>query len=98
MHLKLTAFIHLTTRCTFALEGKVISIADGDTLTILTDENQQVKVRLSGIDTPEKNQAFGDKAKQALSHKVFGKAAEVKDHGQDQYRLGYTGHPVTDPL
>ncbi len=43
----------------FGLEGKVISFADGDTLTVLTSDKQQVKIRLSGIDTPEKNQAYG---------------------------------------
>ena len=38
------------------LEGKVVKIADGDTLTILTSSSQQIKVRLAGIDTPEKEQ------------------------------------------
>lgn len=70
----------------FALEGKVIAIADGDTLTILTTEKQQIKIRLAGIDTPERKQAFGTQAKQALSTKVFGKTVRVKDNGQDQYK------------
>jgi endonuclease YncB( thermonuclease family) len=45
----------------WALTGKVITVADGDTITILTPEKSQVKVRLYGIDTPEKGQAFGSK-------------------------------------
>jgi endonuclease YncB( thermonuclease family) len=69
----------------YGLTGKVISIADGDTLTVLTANKQQIKVRLSGIDTPEKAQAYGTKAKQALSTKVYGKVVEVKDHGKDRY-------------
>jgi len=44
------------------LEGKVDSIVDGDTLTVLTADKQRVKVRLSGIDAPERKQAFGTKA------------------------------------
>lgn len=68
------------------LTGKVVSIADGDTLTVLTADKQQVKVRLSGIDTPENNQAYGTKAKQALSSKVFGKTVRVQDNGQDRYK------------
>ena len=54
------------------LTGKVVKIADGDTLTLLVDETQ-VKVRLEGIDTPERGQPFGRKAGQALGKKVFGK-------------------------
>ena len=69
-----------------AFEGKVIAIADGDTLTVLTANKQQIKVRLSGIDPPEKSQAFGMKAKQALSTKVFGKVVRVQDNGQDRYK------------
>jgi micrococcal nuclease len=66
--------------------GKVISIADGDTLTVLTANKQQIKVRLSGIDTPERKQAFGTKAKQALSSKVHGRTVRVKDNGKDRYK------------
>ena len=47
-------------------QGKVVKIADGDTLTLLVD-SEQLKIRLSDIDTPERKQPFGTKAKQALS-------------------------------
>ena len=67
------------------LEGKVIKIADGDTLTLLTSSNQQVKVRLAGIDTPERKQPFGNKAKQALSNLAFQKQALVEIAAKDRY-------------
>ena len=43
-------------------QGKVVHVADGDTITVLKDGNEQVKVRLYGIDCPEKGQAFGTRA------------------------------------
>lgn len=49
--------------------GKVVSVADGDTLGVLVD-NQQYKIRLTEIDTPERSQPFGKRARQALSAKV----------------------------
>ena len=52
----------LIPRVTVAWEGKVVEIADGDTITVLQDR-KQVKIRLYGIDTPEKGQAFGKAAK-----------------------------------
>ncbi len=57
-------------------EGRVVKIADGDTLTLLV-KNQQLRIRLSEIDTPERKQPFGTKAKQALSDLAFGKQARV---------------------
>ncbi len=51
-------------------EGKVVKIADGDTLTLLVD-SKQLKIRLSDIDTPERKQPFGTRAKQALSELAF---------------------------
>jgi endonuclease YncB( thermonuclease family) len=66
------------------LTGKVVGIADGDTLTLLVDKTQ-IKVRLEGIDTPERGQPFGRKAGQALAKKVFGKAVQVDDFGKDRY-------------
>ncbi len=66
-------------------EGKVVKIADGDTLTLLVD-SQQHKIRLSDIDTPERKQPFGTKAKQALSTLAFGKEARVVELTVDRYR------------
>lgn len=67
------------------LTGKVVSIADGDTLTILTDSREQVKIRLAGIDTPEKAQPFGTKAKQALAALTFNKQVRVDVETKDKY-------------
>lgn len=53
------------------LTGKVVKIADGDTFTLLVDEHDQVKVRLDGIDAPEKGQPFGNRAKEYLSSMIW---------------------------
>ena len=63
------------------LYGKVVGVTDGDTLTLLVKKTRY-KIRLAGIDAPESGQAFGAKAKQALSSKVFGKTAAGKDYGK----------------
>lgn len=65
--------------------GKVIAVSDGDTLTILTAEKQQVKVRLGEIDTPESGQPYGARAKQALSDLVFGKVVRLVVQDTDRY-------------
>ncbi len=66
------------------LTGKVVSIADGDTVTILTN-NKQTKIRLAEIDTPEKNQPYGKKAKKALSDFIFGKTVRIEIETIDRY-------------
>ena len=66
--------------------GKVVGVSDGDTITVLAAGNKQFKIRLLAIDTPESGQAFGDKAKQALSKKVFGQFVQVHWTKQDQYK------------
>ena len=71
--------------CSAELYGPVVSISDGDTLTLLTAENKQLKVRLGSIDAPEKNQPYGNAARQALASKVFQKAISVKTHTTDRY-------------
>jgi len=56
------------------LTGQVVGITDGDTLTLLVDR-QQYKVRISGIDAPEKRQAWGEKSKTNLSRLAFNQEA-----------------------
>ncbi|NVM62399.1 endonuclease YncB(thermonuclease family) [Mucilaginibacter sp. SG538B] len=67
---------------------KVVKIKDGDTLDLLTGDNQQVTVRLAEIDCPEKSQAFGQAAKKFTSDLCFGK--EVKLIGNEHDRYGRT--------
>src|SRR5262245_262321 len=58
------------------LAGRVVGISDGDTLTVLV-EKRQVKVRINGIDAPEKEQAFAEQSKQNLSRMAFQKDARL---------------------
>jgi micrococcal nuclease len=64
--------------------GKVVAIADGDTLSVLRD-GKAVKIRLHGIDTPEKAQAFGTRARQFASDLVFGQTVTVRVRDVDRY-------------
>ena len=66
------------------LTGKVVGVADGDTLTLRVAGNQQVKVRLAGMDAPESRQPYGQKAKQALSDLAYGQEARIAGTGPDQ--------------
>lgn len=64
--------------------GKVVKVADGDTITVLHG-SEQIKIRLAGIDAPEKAQPFGNVAKQSVSEMVFGKEVRVVEQGRDRY-------------
>ena len=66
--------------------GKVTSVTDGDTLTVAVADGKTFRIRLKGIDAPEKDQAFGDKAKAALSALVMGKQVRVNWSGYDDYQ------------
>ncbi|POY34707.1 nuclease [Solitalea longa] len=85
MTLILTFLLFINSHLISTVEGKVISIADGYTITILTEDNQQIKIRLHGIDCPEKKQPFGMAAKQFTSNLVFGKTIKVKITDIDRY-------------
>ena len=67
------------------LRGRVVGVTDGDTFTLLTTEHVQYKIRLHGIDAPEKGQDFGNRSRQALAGLVAGKEVEVQDRGKDRY-------------
>ena len=72
------------TASAFEFTGKVVSVADGDTITVLYGK-KEYKIRFQHIDCPESSQAFGTKAKQVLSNKVFGKTVTVRWTEKDRY-------------
>jgi endonuclease YncB( thermonuclease family) len=65
--------------------ARVVGIQDGDTVTVLDAANQQHRIRLAGIDAPEKSQAFGNAAKEHLARLAFGKHAELRCAKRDRY-------------
>ncbi len=67
------------------LTGRVVGIQDGDTVTVLDAANQQHRIRLAGIDAPEKAQAFGTAAKDHLARLAFGKQADLRCAKRDRY-------------
>ena len=66
--------------------GRVVGIADGDTLTLLDGANQQHRIRISGLDAPERNQPFGRRSKENLSRLAFGRSANADCSKQDRYQ------------
>ena len=80
------------------IQGKVVSVSDGDTITVLDATNTQHKIRLQGIDAPEKAQPFGQKSKQSLSQMVQSKQVTVEYQKKDKYgrTLGKVLHNGTD--
>lgn len=71
---------------TFAdFSGEVVHIADGDTIAVLNDAKDQVKIRLNGIDCPEAGQAYGNKAKEFTRKLVLGETVTVQSYDVDKY-------------
>ena len=67
------------------ITGRVVRIADGDTVTVLDGTNTQHRIRLQGIDAPESHQAFGTQSKKSLSDLIFDKDVTVIYDKTDQY-------------
>jgi endonuclease YncB( thermonuclease family) len=67
------------------IEGLVVGVADGDTITVLDQHMNTYKIRLQGIDAPEKKQAFGEKSKQSLNDLVNGKQVHIEYDKEDKY-------------
>lgn len=68
------------------LTGRVVAVSDGDTITVLDAAKVQYKIRVSGIDAPEKRQAFGQVSKENLSRLVFNKEVDVEWSKHDRYK------------
>jgi endonuclease YncB( thermonuclease family) len=67
------------------LEGLVTGVADGDTITLLDGNHQQHRIRIGGIDAPEKGQPFGQRSKQHMAELAFGKEAKADCYKVDRY-------------
>ena len=72
------------TTVSIAFTGPVVSVLDGDTMEVLHNQRPE-RIRLNGIDCPEKGQAYGKKAKQAASNLAFGIDVTIETHGKDKY-------------
>lgn len=67
------------------LSGRMVKVADGDTFTLLTEGKNQFRIRLNGIDAPEKGQDFYRVAKDRLSQLLAGRTVRIKSSGKDKY-------------
>jgi len=67
------------------MRGLVVGVTDGDTVTVLDHTRRQYKVRLMGIDAPEKSQPYGHKSKESLSRLAYGKSVSVTYNKKDKY-------------
>ena len=88
LHLLVAGTVHAQT-----LQGRVVAITDGDTFTLLTDDKEQVRVRVAEIDAPERGQPYGDRSRQELSRLIFGEDVSVEIQVVDRY-----GRPVGRPV
>ena len=84
-YLTFSVFFQISVAYADQLLGKVVGVADGDTVTVLDSNEKEYKVRLAGIDAPEKKQAFGQISKQHLSDLVYGKQVIVEWRKRDKY-------------
>ena len=88
-----------TVVCAETIVGHVVGVSDGDTITVLDAQRVQHKVRLAGIDAPEKAQPFGNRSKESLSELAFNKDVSVETEKLDRYgrsvgKVLVNGHDV----
>ena len=77
--------------------GKVIKVVDGDTVDVLTDDKETIRIRLNGIDTPERGQPYGNNATRLVKKLIAGKTVRVVPQGADRYKrtVGSINHGDT---
>ena len=85
------------------ITGKVVRVADGDTITVLDAQNTQNKIRLYGIDAPEKAQDFGNKSREKLASLVAGKdvvvtVIDIDQYGRNVGRINIDGKEVAEEM
>ena len=87
MRLLILPFLSLVLLASYAradFTGEVVGVIDGDTIDVLHNGRSE-RIRLHGIDAPEKSQPFGRRSKQAASELSFGEDVTVLEHGRDKY-------------
>lgn len=84
-HLLLLLVIVATSTAAADINGKVVAVTDGDTIKVLDQNLQQHKIRLSGIDAPERAQPFGNASRKQLAKLVAGKQVRVESVKNDRY-------------
>jgi endonuclease YncB( thermonuclease family) len=67
------------------LMGRIVGVSDGDTVTLLDANQRQYKIRLTGIDAPEKKMPFGQRSKEHLSDLIFSKDVQIETEKLDRY-------------
>jgi endonuclease YncB( thermonuclease family) len=88
----LAAFMPNAAMSAAEFRGKVVGVSDGDTITVLHDRRPE-KVRLNGVDAPEKGQPFGEKARQFTARLAFGQEVIVRVVDHDRH-----GRTVADVI
>lgn len=78
------------------LEGKVVKVADGDTITIMDGKDKKHRIRLGGIDAPEKDQPYGKESTQSLLELTSGKTVVIEYEKHDRYKR-IIGKVLVDP-
>ena len=81
----LLAFVGQVPAQSAELVGKVVAVVDGDTVRVLDASNREHKIRLQGIDAPERGQPFGNRSRQHLASLVAGKTVHIDSQKKDRY-------------
>jgi len=77
----LTGLVHADT-----FIGQVVRVTDGDTITVLDKQNRQHRIRLAGIDAPERKQPWGQRSRGALAGMVASRRVTVQFDTIDRYK------------
>lgn len=85
MILVAAAILAVSASSAHAKQFRVVGVSDGDTATLLSSDNRQMKCRLHGIDAPESSQSHGQASKASLSDMIYRKMVDVEVVDRDQY-------------
>jgi endonuclease YncB( thermonuclease family) len=85
MRIVLLALLILPLTTLADVSGRVVAVTDGDTIKVLDADNTEHKVRLTGIDAPERGQPYGTAARNHLASMVAGKEVKVESSNSDRY-------------